>query len=60
MIISNLKSGFENFVAIAEEIWFAVALIKDETYDYIQESLNENCKQHYLIGIDLPDRKSVV
>lgn len=60
MIVSNLKSGFDELLTNANEIWFAVALIKNETYDYIQESINENCKQHYLVGIDLPTNPIVL
>lgn len=60
MIVSNLKIGFEEFLHVADEIWFAVALIKDETYDYIQESIKKNCKQHYLVGIDLPTNPIVL
>lgn len=60
MIVSNLKSSFEDLITLAEEIWFAIALIKDETYDYIQESLSEHCKQNYLVGIDLPTNPIVL
>lgn len=60
MIVSNLKANFEEILATTEEIWFAVALVKDSTYDYIQDAINENCKQHYLIGIDLPTHPKVL
>lgn len=60
MIVENLISEFDELLVNADEIWFAVALIKDETYDYIQESLSEHCKQHYLVGIDLPTNPSVL
>lgn len=60
MIISNLKPHFESLLPIADEIWFAVALIKDETYDYIQESISTICKQHYIVGIDLPTNPKVL
>ena len=60
MIISNLKSSFEDFIADAEEIWFAVALIKNETYNYIQENINKKCKQHFIVGVDLPTNPVVL
>lgn len=39
MIITNLKSDFEKLLVTANEIWFAVALIKDSTYDYVEKKL---------------------
>ncbi|MGV8995165.1 MAG: phospholipase D-like domain-containing protein [Flavobacterium sp.] len=60
MIVTKLKSDFEECLGIANEIWFAVALIKESTYDFIKETINENCKQHYLVGIDLPTQPQVL
>ncbi len=60
MIITNLKSDFEKLLVTANEIWFAVALIKDSTYDYVQEKINKDCKQNYLVGIDLPTNPKVL
>ncbi len=60
MIVKNLKPDFEELLPLANEIWFAVALVKDSTYDFIQETINENCKQHYLVGIDLPTQPEVL
>lgn len=50
MIVTNLKSDFEELLINADQIWFAVALIKESTYDFIQDTINENCKQWYLVG----------
>lgn len=60
MIVTNLKSDFEELLVTANEIWFAVALIKESTYDFIQDIINEDCKQNYLVGIDLPTNPKVL
>lgn len=60
MIVTNLKSDFEELLVTANEIWFAVALIKESTYDFIQDTINEDCKQNYLVGIDLPTNPKVL
>ncbi|TDW51820.1 HKD family nuclease [Flavobacterium sp. 270] len=60
MIISDLKLNFDKLLKTTEEIWFSVALVKESTYDYIQETINKNCKQNYLIGIDLPTHPQVL
>lgn len=54
MIIPKLKSEFEKLLITANELWFAVALVKESTYDCLQKNINENCRQHFLVGIDLP------
>jgi HKD family nuclease len=60
MIITNLKSDFEKLLVTANEIWFAVALVKESTYVFIQETINKDCKQNYLIGIDLPTNPKIL
>lgn len=35
-------------------------MVKETTYEFIQESINEDCKQHFLIGIDLPTQPEVL
>ena len=60
MIVTYLKSDFEKLLVTANEIWFAVALIKDSTFDYVQETINEDCKQNYLVGIDLPTNPKIL
>jgi hypothetical protein len=49
-MITNLKLDFEELLVSANEIWFAVALIKDSTYGYVQEKLTKDCKQNCLVG----------
>lgn len=44
----------------ASEVWIAVALMKDSAFDSIQNIISPNCKQHYLVGIDLPTTPSVL
>ncbi len=60
MIVTNLKSDFEELLVTANEIWFAVALVKESTYDFIQNTINKDCKQNYLVGIDLPTNPKVL
>ncbi|MBU4538134.1 MAG: phospholipase D-like domain-containing protein [Weeksellaceae bacterium] len=60
MIVTDLKSDFEELLVTASEIWFAVALVKESTYDFIQASINLYCKQNYLVGIDLPTNPKVL
>ncbi|MBK0370173.1 phospholipase D-like domain-containing protein [Flavobacterium agrisoli] len=60
MIVTNLKSDFEELLVKANEIWFAVALVKESTLAFIQESITDNCKQNYLVGIDLPTNPKVL
>lgn len=38
----------------AKEIWIAVALINAKGLKTIQENMPKDCKQNYLIGVDLP------
>lgn len=60
MILSKLKIEIEPLLKNADELWFAVALIKDKTFEYIQNTINENCIQHHIVGIDLPTPPSVL
>ena len=46
----NLIREFRN----ADEIWIAVALISKDGLNYILDNVPKACRQHYLIGIDLP------
>jgi HKD family nuclease len=45
-IINKLKES--------KEIWVAVALINYKGLKIIQENIPHNCKQNYLVGVDLP------
>lgn len=60
MIVTNLKSDFEELLVKANEILFAVALVKESTFAFIQENISKKCKQKYLIGIDLPTNPKVL
>lgn len=60
MISSNLKIEIESHLNKADELWCAVALVKDNAFEFIQNKINENCIQHYLVGIDLPTPPSVL
>tara|TARA_R110000744_G_scaffold143179_2_gene254990 strand:+ start:1232 stop:2527 length:1296 start_codon:yes stop_codon:yes gene_type:complete len=60
MILSKLKIEIEPLLKNADELWFAVALIKDKTFEYIQNTIKENCIQHHIVGIDLPTPPSVL
>lgn len=60
MISSKLKIEIESVLKNAEELWFAVALVKDSAFEYIQNTVHENCIQHHLVGINLPTPPSVL
>lgn len=60
MKVNKLKIELENLLKDAEELWFAVALVKDTAFEFIQNTVDENCIQHHLIGIDLPTPPSVL
>lgn len=60
MIVNKLKENLSPFLQHADEIWIAVALMKDDAFESIQGVIPLNCKQHYLVGIDLPTTPSVL
>ena len=60
MIASTLKEDFDSILENAHELWFAIALVNDLGFDYIQNKLQNHCKQSYLVGIDLPTSPSVL
>lgn len=60
MKVSKLKTDLENYLKEAKELWFAVALVKDSAYEFIQNALNDDCIQHHLVGIDLPTSPSLL
>lgn len=60
MIARKLKIDIDPLLKNAEELWFAVALVKEKAFEYIQNTVNENCIQHHLVGIDLPTPPSVL
>jgi len=60
LISTKLKIEIETFLKNGDELWFAVALVKDSAFEFIQSTLNKSCIQHYLVGIDLPTPPSVL
>lgn len=60
MISTQLLKDLIPHLKEAEEIWVAVALIKEDAYDKLQELINPLSIQHYLVGIDLPTSPQVL
>ncbi len=62
MIQYKLKLGAElaTHLTNCDEMWLAVALISDKGYSFIQENINQEAKQHYLVGIGLPSSPAVL
>lgn len=60
MISDSLKKDIAVYLSAADELWFALALIKDNAFEHIKSLVKENCKQHYLVGIDLPTTPTVL
>jgi HKD family nuclease len=60
MINSKLIHSLSSALREAEEVWIAVALIKDSAFELFQNEINETCIQHHLVGIDLPTPSSVL
>ena len=53
-VITKLSENLIAELKAADEIWVAVALINSQGLKFIIDNLKPNCKQNYLIGIDLP------
>lgn len=60
MIVENLGDELKLILSDADEIWVAVALIKDQALEFITDILKDTCQQHFLVGIDLPTDPSVL
>ncbi|WP_417591975.1 phospholipase D-like domain-containing protein [Owenweeksia hongkongensis] len=60
MIVNSIKIELERLLLTADEIWFAVALLKDSAFEFVQENIPKGCIQHFLVGIDLPTPPSVL
>ena len=54
MMSTNLKDDLSNHLKNADEIWIAVALMKDSALRELQKEIKSSTKQNYLVGIDLP------
>jgi HKD family nuclease len=53
-LVKQLSEDLKVSLQTANEIWVAVALLNLDGLKFIQSNLPPKCKQHYLIGIDLP------
>jgi HKD family nuclease len=53
-IITSLGNDLKVKLKTADEVWIVVALMTSSGLDFLITELNNNCFQHYLIGINLP------
>ena len=60
ILTTPFNSSFTEELAQSVEAWFALALVNDDGYNYLQESIPGNCIQHFLVGINLPTSPSVL
>jgi HKD family nuclease len=62
MIQQKLKLSVDlpQLLKNCEEIWIAVALISDNGFKFIQDNINKEAKQNFLIGIGLPTSPKVL
>lgn len=60
LITENFNTELIRYLRNAEELWCAVALIKERGFQFIQDSVPKHCRQHFLVGIDLPTTPSVL
>lgn len=60
MIVENLRDELILVLSEADEMWIAVALIKDQTLEFILDIAKDTCQYHFLVGIDLPTDPSVL
>lgn len=60
MITNKLKIDIQPLLHNADQIWVAVALVKESALDFLQTNLNKDCIQNYLVGIDLPTPPTVL
>lgn len=58
MIVTKLIAQLEPHLIEAEEVWVAVALLKDRALDKILTCVPSDSIQHYLVGINLPTSPS--
>ncbi|HTA84465.1 MAG TPA: phospholipase D-like domain-containing protein [Bacteroidia bacterium] len=56
----KLASEFEKLLKDCEEIWFAVAMISDSGFKYIQNHINQTARQNYIVGVGLPTSPRVL
>ena len=53
-LITKISEDLLSEIKTADEIWVAVALINSTGLKFISDNVQPNCKQHFLIGVDLP------
>lgn len=54
MISEKLAEDLLPHLIDAKNVWIAVALMKEEMYNKIQDAIPQNSIQNFLIGVDLP------
>lgn len=60
MVSLKLIDDLKIYLKKAEEVWVAVALMKDAGLEELLLHISKNAKQNYLIGIDLPTSPSAL
>jgi len=60
IITAPFDTSFKEELEQAVEAWFAIALVSEEGYSFLQAILPEECKQYFLVGINLPTSPSVL
>ncbi|RXM44176.1 phospholipase D family protein [Flavobacterium sp. YO64] len=52
-MVPNLESRLKPILQQAKSFYIATALISEAGYRFIEKNAPENCRRHYIIGIDL-------
>jgi len=60
MISAKLFEDLKPHLQHAEQVWIAVALMKDNALKELQEAIPSDARQSYLVGINLPTPPSVL
>jgi HKD family nuclease len=53
-VVTNLSNDIHTELRKADEIWVAVALMNKGGLDFLLKNVKRDCRQNYLIGLDLP------
>jgi HKD family nuclease len=59
-ITQNLGNELKSHLKKADEIWVAVALMTKSGLTFIQENIQKDAKQNYILGVDLPTDPAVL
>jgi len=54
IMIKNLSNTLKKEIKKADELWVAVALMSNSGLKIIQDNIKKDCKEHYILGVDLP------